>query len=54
MIPYPNWRMKYSNEDFDRAQALARELTKADGTAKQGYSDANFDKAKTAVRKAQL
>jgi len=48
-------RVTYSNEDFDRAQQRANELTDADRKAGRpapaaGYSKANFDRAYAEVR----
>jgi len=55
---YPKWRATYSNEAFDRAQALAQVLTDLDRKAGRaapayGYSDANFKEAERIVRAAQ-
>lgn len=55
---YKTWTQKYSNEDFDRAQSLAYELTDADRKAGRpapaaGYSAANFDKARAIVLEAK-
>ena len=56
---YPEWRMTYSNENFDRTQALAYKLTDADrtasipGTPAHGYSLSNFNRAEGIVRAAK-
>jgi len=55
---YTAWRAKYSGEDFDRAQALALDLTVDDRRAGRpapahGYSEENFKRAERIVRAAQ-
>ena len=54
---YKTWTARYSNEEFDRAQALARSLTDADRAAglpapEYGYSQERADEAKRIVRAA--
>lgn len=55
---YPAWTCRYSNEDFDRAQALANRLTAEDRASGReapavGYSAARMDEARGIVRAAQ-
>lgn len=55
---YPRWQQRYSNEDFDRAEALALQLTDEDRKAGReapphGYSSASWWKARRIVRAAQ-
>ena len=54
---YPAWEARYSNEDFDRMQALACELTDADRKAGRpapacGYSAARVEEARAIVKAA--
>lgn len=56
---YPAWSASYSNEAFDRAQALAADLTQADRDAgrsapQYGYSSANFITARQIVDDASV
>jgi hypothetical protein len=55
-VDYPNWEARYANEDFDRAQALAGDLTDMDRhagrTSKVGYSAERFNEANRIVRQA--
>jgi hypothetical protein len=56
-IRYPPWRSTYSNDAFDRAQALANKLTDEDRRAGRaapahGYSDAHFRTAEKVVNAA--
>lgn len=58
MTNYPAWTATRSNEDFDRAQQLANELTEADRQAgnpapTHGYSLERFEQARQIVRNAQ-
>lgn len=57
MVDYPRWRCTYSNEDFDRIQALAIRLgneQRANGTRTEpGYGQANLDLATKIVKDAQ-
>lgn len=57
MSIYPAWKSSYSNEDFDRTQRLAIELTNAERTAQGlpevgGCSREDFDRARVIVRQA--
>lgn len=57
-VTYPRWVQSYSNEDFDRIQALATRLTEEDRaagrpTAAAGYSDARYEQAEGAVQAAK-
>jgi len=52
-LTYPDWRCTYSFEQFDRAQAFALEITKAENPKAVAYTLENFDRAEAAVRKAQ-
>ena len=54
---YPVWEARYSNEDFDRRQALACELTDADRKAGRsapacGYSAERIEEARLIVKAA--
>ena len=55
---YPAWRHRYSNEDFDRAQGLATQMTNADRAAglpapAYGCGETNWKLAEAAVKAAQ-
>lgn len=57
-MSYSAWTMTYSNEDFDRAQALAQRLTDEDRAAGRpapaaGYSHERFNEAMAIVRDSQ-
>lgn len=59
LLLYPEWTQKYSNEDFDRTQQLATELTDCDrasgNTAPHGgYSAERFAQASKIVRDANF
>lgn len=54
---YPSWMSSYSNEDFDRAQQLAQQLTDIDRqegrpAPRVGYSSERIKEAKRVVRDA--
>lgn len=54
-VDYPNWEARYSNEDFDRTQALATALTDMDRhagrpTVRGGNSSERFEDANRLIR----
>jgi hypothetical protein len=56
---YGTWKSTYSNEDFDRAQHLAQELTDIDrqegrAAPRWGYSTERFRQASQVVKDANL
>lgn len=51
---YPKWRCTYSNEEFDRVQALAYKLTAEETPRlkKYGYTREAYARAERIVREA--